>query len=102
MDPEAEEKVEVAPEPQDQAKPVTDEGIQDIASRLAGTEGAPDYDDIADWKNAYGVIYASTIREIPAGSYLLWRLVEGAGACADGQIWRNRSLYRSAIQPRRA
>ena len=61
MDPEAEEKVEVAPEPQDQAKPVTDEGIQDIASRLAGTEGAPDYDDIADWKNAYGVIYASTI-----------------------------------------
>ena len=61
MDPEAEEKVEVAPEPQDQAKPVTDEGIQDIASRLAGTEGAPEYDDIADWKNAYGVIYASTI-----------------------------------------
>lgn len=61
MDVEQEEKVEVQEQNVEVQKPITDEGIQDIADRLSGTEDAPGYEEIADWKNAYGVIYASTI-----------------------------------------
>lgn len=61
MDVEQEEKVEVPEQNVEVQKPITDEGIQDIADRLSGTEDAPGYEEIADWKNAYGVIYASTI-----------------------------------------
>ena len=61
MDVEQEEKVEVQDQNVEVQKPITDEGIQDIADRLSGTEDAPGYEEIADWKNAYGVIYASTI-----------------------------------------
>lgn len=61
MDVEQEEKVEVQEQNVEVQKPITDAGIQDIADRLSGTEDAPGYEEIADWKNAYGVIYASTI-----------------------------------------
>ncbi len=61
MDVEQEEKVEVPEQNVEVQKPITDAGIQDIADRLSGTEDAPGYEEIADWKNAYGVIYASTI-----------------------------------------
>lgn len=61
MDVEQEEKVEVQEQNVEVQKPITDEGIQDIADRLSGTEDAPGYEEIADWKNEYGVIYASTI-----------------------------------------
>lgn len=61
MDVEQEEKVEVQEQNVEVQKPITDEGIQDIADRLSGTEDAPGYEEIADWKNTYGVIYASTI-----------------------------------------
>lgn len=61
MDVEQEEKVEVQEQNVEVQKPITDEGIQDIADRLSGTEDAPGYEEIADWKNAYGAIYASTI-----------------------------------------
>ena len=62
IDSSQEEKVEVLPEPEEQVQPLTDAGIEDIAKRLSGTDGAPDYDDIADWKNAYGILYVSTIQ----------------------------------------
>lgn len=61
MDVEQEEKVEVPEQNVEVQKPITDAGIQDIADRLSGTEDAPGYEEIADWKNVYGVIYASTI-----------------------------------------
>ena len=56
-----EERVEVDVSPEEMAQPVTDAGIKDIADRLADQEDAPDYDQIAEWKSIYGVIYASTI-----------------------------------------
>ena len=61
MDVEQEEKVEVPQQDVEVQKPITDAGIQDITDRLSGTEDAPGYEEIADWKNAYGIIYASTI-----------------------------------------
>ena len=61
MEQAVEERVEVDVQPEEAAQPVTDAGIQDIADRLSGNEDAPDYDQIYEWKNNYGVIYASTI-----------------------------------------